>query len=258
MLRIVVVVLLVVSAVTGSPKKGFGLCGARYKCGDTHALSSSTWWYNWHDNFNKDTMYHCAKRVRGEYVPMCTHESDVHSFNPPSNAKHILGFNEPNVYTNGHFKLSPERAAELWPQIEQKAHGKILVSPAPTSCDNFPNSCYHWFDRFFKACHNCRVDRLALHSYNCQPNQIMDMINKFYHKYNKKIWLTEFACIHASNADQDLNFMKQIIPRLESSPYVERYAWFCTRERANKYSHWDLLNGESASLNKLGQYYNNH
>nr|KAG5707667.1 hypothetical protein BaRGS_031049 [Batillaria attramentaria] len=75
----------------------------------------------------------------------------------------------------------------------------------------------------------CRVDYIATHIYQCNADREMAFLEKLYHKYNKKIWVTEFACPRHDSLQAQMNYMKAILPRLEAAPFVVRYAWFITR-----------------------------
>ena len=44
-------------------------------------------------------------------------------------------------------------------------------------------------------------------------------------RYGKKIWLTEFAKCCTHDEDEIMDFVKEIIPRLEEADYIYRYSW---------------------------------
>lgn len=100
-------------------------------------------------------------------------------------------------------------------------------------------------------------------------------------KYNKPIWLTEFACPAAGQPIEfEINFMKQALALLDNDPAIARlllspssfiftlplfilllfrYAWFGTRLDVN--DGWlgpqvDLLAQTSCALTDLGTLYN--
>ncbi|ESO98813.1 hypothetical protein LOTGIDRAFT_231190 [Lottia gigantea] len=256
MLLALLLVLLCTSAGIATPKKGFGLCGRLYKCGDTFALSGTSWWYNWHYSREEYHWKHCSKFPRGEFVPMIWSEKYLHVAKIPADAKHVLGFNEPNAKNQAN--LTPERAAQLWPQVEKLAGNRILISPAPYGCDNNPDMCIQWFERFFKACHKCRVDRIAVHGYHCDSNKMIDSLLKIYNKFKKRIWLTEFACTASNSVDHYISFLHDLVPKLEHHWAIERYAWFCSRgdQSSSGRRPWNLLNMDSPTLSRLGQVYN--
>ena len=184
-----------------------------------------------------------------------------HPVNIPHDSKFILGFNEPNIIIQSN--LTAKQAAQHWPEIERNSRGLPLVSPAANPCKNLAHCHGHavdWFDEFFKHCNGCRVDYLATHTYWCSANQTMSYLEGLWNRYQKKIWLTEFACPLTHSANVQLKFMKEILPRLESAHYVFRYSWFQNRLiDDNDYvkRSGSLLQPHSSHLTPLGHYYNN-
>lgn len=142
------------------------------------------------------------------------------------NEKYCMGYNEPNQLTQAN--MTAEEAAAHWPYIEQNCKLAKLVSPSAVNCgvgkcNDYP---FDWFDKFFSYCKDCRVDYLATHTFMCDPNKLMDYLQKLYDRYGKEIWLTEFSCGMEDNADILAIFMKQILPKLEASPIVYRFVSF--------------------------------
>ncbi|HEX3773934.1 MAG TPA: glycoside hydrolase family protein [Polyangiaceae bacterium] len=153
----------------------------------------------------------------------------------PAGAKYLLGFNEPNFgASQGQSNLTPQQAASMWPQIQQIAADKNLqiVSPALNYCSGDCNQTdpFVWWDQFFAACTNCKVDYLAAHWYACTVNALEDYLTQL-KKYNKPIWLTEFACADGGpyTPDQVKTYMLQATNYLEHDPDVFRYSWFTGR-----------------------------
>lgn len=171
-------------------------------------------------------------------------------------AKYVLGFNEPNIESQS--KMSPKQAAKHWKKIQKMSHGKILVSPAVAPCATCQFDPFQWLDKFFKLCRKCRVDHIATHSYRCDANVTMDYLQQIWNRYKKPIWLTEFACPQDKSADDQLQFMKAILPRLESASYVFRYSWFVSRNTENLFTTKavSLLHQNSQEMTTLGKYYN--
>ncbi len=150
----------------------------------------------------------------------------------PAGAKYLLGFNEPNFGTEAN--LTAQAAAALWPQIEAIASQKQLqiVSPAVNYCAGNCNQTdpFQWLDDFFAACPNCQVDYIGAHWYACTINALEDYITQM-EKYNKPIWLTEFACADGGpyTPDQVKTYALQATNWLEHEPSVFRYSWFSGR-----------------------------
>jgi hypothetical protein len=175
----------------------------------------------------------------------------------PAGSKYLLGFNEPNFKSQAN--LTPAQAASMWPNLEKIAadKGLELVSPAVNWCgdcvDGVTNDPVDWLDKFFAACPGCKVDYIAIHSYAPGSAALSSYLDKF-RKYNKPLWITEFAPWDPPKPDFDgvVKYMKEAIPILENDPLVFRYSWFATRVGINP----DIsLLGANGTLTKLGQLY---
>jgi hypothetical protein len=80
--------------------------------------------------------------------------------------------------------MTAELAASLWPKLE--ATGRKLVAPAMA----MPG--LEWMDQFLGNCSGCRIDAIAIHTFEYYPGGTKYWIDQFA-KYGKPIWLTEFA-----------------------------------------------------------------
>jgi hypothetical protein len=216
------------------------------------------WWYNW----AKTPDGGVASSYQGlgvEYVPMIWGSNFISgaASQIPKGSKYLLTFNEPNFGSQSN--LTPEQAAALWPQIEQIANSfnppLKIVSPSPNYCGGSCNETnpFTWFDKFFAACPNCRVDYIAVHWYACTLSALKSHITNA-KKYGKPIWLTEFSCLDSpGDAAGEKTYMDQAVPYLESEPAVFRYAWFTGRDGAA--GREALLGSGSGTLTPLGQDY---
>jgi hypothetical protein len=229
---------------------------------DLQALSAGiSWWYNWSptpDGTLSPSSYY--NQVGVEFVPMIWNGS----FNTttlgnqiPAGAKYLLTFNEPEDANQGN--VSPTKAASLWPQIQAfaQSRGMKIVSPAVNYCGGNCNETdpYVWMQTFLNACTGCQVDYIAVHTYVCTLNALKGYIQKFETQFNKPIWLTEFSCLDGSlqpTAANQLTYMSQAIPFLESDPMIFRYSWFTGRY--NTQPNVNLL-GTSGTLTALGKEY---
>jgi hypothetical protein len=224
---------------------------------DLAALSPGVgWWYNW--ALAPDKGVASAYQAAGfEYVPMVWGSSTVPTASAAitGDEKFLLTFNEPDF--NSQANLTPQQAAALWPQIEQTAaaHKLAIVSPALNYCGGGCNETnpFDWFDAFFAACKDCKVDYLAVHWYACTKDALTNYIGMM-KKYGKPIWLTEFACLDGGNTalETEQTYMRDALTYLESEPAVVRYSWFTGR--FPKTSTIDLL-GADGQLTALGQQY---
>ena len=93
-----------------------------------------------------------------------------------------------------------------------------MVSPSPVPCvgDCNGGDMYEWFDAFFAACDKlggCRVDKIATHIYDCSADATMDKLEELHTRYNRPIWLTEFACPFTEDETTISSFMAAVLPR---------------------------------------------
>ncbi|XP_045209805.2 uncharacterized protein LOC123561474 [Mercenaria mercenaria] len=257
LLLTVVNIILLANNVYGSVKKGVSLYPGLHLCDDFKVLNNMSWWYDWrmdlpfwHEKVSK-VCPPSTDQSMPPHVPMIKVYNNHTVLNIPVDAPYILGFNEPN-----HKNMTPQQAADAWPEIEKHSHGKPLVSPATAGKD------FHWYDEFFRLCHGCRIDYIAAHLYSCDAHQTMSYLQKLHHRYHKKVWLTEFACSHSTDENQQLHLMQTLLPQLEAAPYVYRYAWFearITHTLGNGFisTAASLLHKDSSTLTTIGHFYNN-
>lgn len=206
------------------------------------------WWYNWAID---------GETPAGiEFVPMIWGASSVGKA-VPGGAKFVLGFNEPNFFEQAN--LSPEDAANLWPEVENSAGGLPIVGPGMNFCGPAERchgtNPYEYLDQFFASCEGCRVDYVAVHWYNCDLPSLRDYLEPGngldgFEQYGVPIWLTEFSCNPSASVEEQEAFMREAIPYLESNPHVFRYSWFSAGPIPNA----KLIN-DDGSPTALGQVY---
>lgn len=165
------------------------------------------------------------------------------------NADTVLAFNEPDFANEAN--MQPSDAAALWQQFIQplKANGIKLGGPAVTAAPTGKQ----WLTEFIAACTNCTIDFLPLHWYGSGTGNffgyIMDMHSTF---PQFPIWITEYADV-SDNSTEVWDFMNQTISFLDSTDWVERYAWFgFFRPQPN--INYNMLN-EDGGFNDLGELY---
>ena len=82
-------------------------------------------------------------------------------------------------------------------------------------------------------------------------------LEEVHHEFGLPLWLTEFACgDHADHQPlaKQLAFMRRILPILDASRIVYRYAWMAARQGAD--DHRSLLVPGKRELTELGRLYN--
>ena len=232
----------------------FGLNSA---AADMNALKAGvSWFYGWTSAPSAQAKA-AAPAANMEFVPMIWNGSfkvadAVNAI--PAGSKYLLGFNEPNFGTQAN--VTPEKAAELWPQIEQIAAQKSLqiVSPATNYCAGNCNRTdpFVWLDDFFKACPTCKVDYVGVHWYACSLAALKDHVTKM-KKYNRPLWVTEFACVDGGpwSVDQVKAYAVAATAWLEQEPSVFRYSWFSGRTSIPNVA----LLGDSGALTAVGSAY---
>ena len=185
------------------------------------------WWYNW-------AIKGSGANVGIEFVPMIWNATTVSSA-LPSGSKYVLGFNEPNFFTQAN--LSAAEAASNWPEVQMNAAsaGVFIVGPAMNFCGPAAQchgtDPYQYLKDFFAACTNCKVDYIAVHWYNCDLPSLRDYLEpggnlEGFEQFGKPIWLTEFSCDSSASLAQQEAYMRAAIPYLEGNPNIFRYSWF--------------------------------
>jgi hypothetical protein len=146
--------------------------------------------------------------------------------------KSILGFNEPD--NHGQSNLSPEEASNGWNQLDDFAQTfsppLTIVGPAMTHWDESGGS--PWLDEFFGNLSDARaknIQFLAQHDYSGNAKLIIAKANAAYKKYGRRIWLTEFAVGSGKDRAANDKFMGEVLPLLDATDSIYRYAWFSTR-----------------------------
>ncbi|RZJ54434.1 MAG: carbohydrate-binding protein [Flavobacterium sp.] len=185
-----------------------------------------------------------------EFVPMFWNNNfDINQTiaNIPAGAKYILAYNEPNF--NDGARLTPQEAVNAWVNVEKIAAAKNLeivsASPAYNGPDNYGgySDPLKWHDEFFALCPTCKVDYIAFHTYDNNAGSVIG-VTSLLKKYNRPVWVTEFANRVIQTADQKIAFMKDILTSFENDPDIYRYSWFTGRVNPD----WtDMLEGQLLS-----------
>jgi len=254
----------------GNCKRGVGY--GFQNVADIAAFTNIKWWYNWY--YSPTPVKSEDYSPLSEFVPMVwgpnfVKVDTVKSALQPY-VKYLLGFNEPNFVDQAN--MTPDKAAELWPQLEQIAASRNLelVSPAINYCGG---SCvetnpFKWLNDFFTACDTrypgkgCKVNFIAAHWYSCDAlylAQYIEDLRQFASRTGKTsgyIWLTEFDCPDASSTTVQDAYMRSALDLLDNEPAVFRYAWFAAR--ANNVQNANLLQSSSSGLTSLGATYNTY
>ncbi|KAG7095795.1 hypothetical protein E1B28_006495 [Marasmius oreades] len=205
------------------------------------ATSQISWEYNW----GKPAPAGLPAGI--QHVPMQWDERDI--ANLPSqigSARVLLGFNEPE--RGDQAAISPGDAANLWKTQIMKVPASVrlggpAVSAGPTG--------QQWLRDFFAACNGgCRVDFLPIHWYGEGAANFNKYVSDMHTMFNKPIWVTEFA----PTGGDAVAFMRDTLKFLDSTSYVERYAWFAYAPTPVRGLNTGLLDGNN-NINNLGNIY---
>lgn len=184
-------------------------------------------------------------------------ESSINDTIRSQEVTHVLAFNEPEQSSQSN--ISPSDGASLWKsQLEPlKSQGILLGSPAPSSSPSGKQWLLQWLD----ACQGgCTVDFIAMHYYDINSTAFMEYLEDFHNTFQRPIWVTEWACQvrmpspmntltlfvltfcllfllqnynnpNEQCSSQDIvNFMNATQQFMDSTNWVERYAWFGVME----------------------------
>jgi len=219
------------------------------------------WYYTWGTPVPSPTPQNC------EFVPMFWGPANMTAANiaaiqqakASGQVKYVLGFNEPDHTDQSNMTVS--QALAYWPQLE--SIGLPLGSPATS----WPT--LQWFYDFMDStiAEKKRVDFICVHMYvGTDDNSFVQTLQTVYNKYHLPIWITEFGTADwnapsiAGNqytAADALGFMQRVLPKLDSLPYVQRYAWFSGDPKSAAL--WpSALIGTNGQLTTLGQWYANY
>lgn len=248
-----------------SPKRGIAY--GNNSTADLLALKPGiSWWYNWGSLPENDTNTN-YESIGVEYVPMAwgkISDAEVQAFinRIKPGAKYLLAFNEPNF--NDGARLTPQEAVNAWVNVEKIAAAKNLeivsASPAYNGPSNYGgySDPVAWHDQFFLLCPNCKVDYIAFHTYDNTSGSVIG-VTGLLKKYNRPVWVTEFANRVIQTADQKTTFMKEIITSFENDPDIYRYSWFTGRVPADwiDMQEGQLLAPQSGVLKPIGTEYIN-
>ena len=243
-------------------------------CGDAAALNlQQSWFYNWGHKPDPNARCQAGHRYAAEFVPMvwgcwgnCSKgwAPNITAQWEAAGARYLLGFNEPD--NKGQSNLTPAQAAAYWPQLQALAARTspplTLVSPGMTHWNGDGSV---WLDEFFgncstvvAACDPALIKFIAIHDYSGNAQRILANAAATATKYGRPIWLTEFAVGSGKDRARNDAFLAAVLPRLEASAHVRRYAWFSSR---NPPASWvaasSLLpsNASSAAPTSTGRLY---
>lgn len=208
-----------------------------------------SWYYNWTNRALSGPAF-----ADMPVVPMIWDEQTVSSsVSSPTGA--LLTFNEPDLSSQANLTVS--QALALWPQLMSK--GLRLGSPGTGGSATASTG---WLSQFMSqaATKNYRVDFIAVHFYsgNGDVNAFKSYLEAIYAKYQKPIWVTEWALIDWGNLNRytlqdSANYARKALEMLDDLPFVERHSWFSAEYvLSNNVAHTELFD-TNKQLTAVGQ-----
>jgi len=198
-----------------------------------------------------------------------------------ANARFLLGYNEPDAGNGKHnhpHEVSPADAAAAWPKVQALAASMnpplTLVSPSVASGqESGGKDCWDengrstWMDDFFgncthvvKDCDPSLIEYIGMHDYHGSVEALQRKVDGAANRYGRKVWLTEIAITLWGNPPDmaaQSAYMEDLLPYLDTSENVFRYAWFSARNAPNEQNGGSnlLATDGSATVTSIGKIY---
>lgn len=187
--------------------------------------SQVSWAYNWDSTSS-------SLPTTLEYVPMLWGIGVDHtegwdfavSSAVASGSTHLLSFNEPDHPDQAN--ISPGTAAAGYMRFIQP-YAKMAKVGAPAVTNGGAPMGLAFLKSFLIACLDCTIDFVPIHWYGLASN--VDYFKNHVKSARdtaggRPIWITEFGA--AGSIEEQIAFLQEVIPWLDSTDYVERYAYF--------------------------------
>ena len=168
------------------------------------------------------------------------------------NYRYLLMYNEPDFKDQAN--MSPEQVVENWKNIQPIVDNENVdvSSPCvaiPTVFYKDEDNDYHtvggWFGKYNQLMKekNYNDEFTAVHFYFDYPGDwVLDIFKEIHEYTGKKLWITEWGVAQWSQVqnfdwtggpdegnwqrETIEKFVKEILPILDKTDYIERYAWF--------------------------------
>lgn len=141
-----------------------------------------------------------------------------------SGSTHLMSFNEPDLSTQANIGASD--AAAGYKTFMQPFAGKAKLG-APAVTNGASPMGLTWLKSFLSSCSDCTIDFVCIHWYDSASNvaYFKQYVQDAYTAGgNRPLWITEFQA--SGSTDEQNAFMKEVLPWLDASTMVDRYAWF--------------------------------
>ncbi|KAI9647543.1 hypothetical protein NHQ30_003928 [Ciborinia camelliae] len=166
-----------------------------------------------------------------------------------SGSKHLMSFNEPDLSSQAN--LGYADAAAGYKLYMQQFAGKAKLG-APAVTNGGSPMGLTWLKSFLAQCADCQIDFVCIHWYDSATN--IDYFKSYVQEAytaggNRPLWITEFQ--GSGTTDQQNAFLEEVLPWLDASDMVDRYAWFMAGTDAGE------LMSSATALSTLGNTFKN-
>lgn len=169
----------------------------------------------------------------------------------------MFGFYEPDCYCSSSSQMSVAAAAYDWTSLIAPLSSKGTVLGSPSMCKQYDED----FLTPFKQQTSVGWDVTSIHINKPNLSETMKDIDYYWNKYQKPIWVSEFACVHDQPSwnpctDQsEINaFINAVVPYFESNPHVVAYGASNGEGLGNT---WPLIDAQTTNLSATGLTYLN-
>ena len=230
-------------------KKGMGFySGNGYSAIQDAQNMGLSWYYNWG---TAPTYAGTCPNQKIDFVPMIwgAYNGSNEQLTTIKNAgyKTVLGYNEPDFVDQSNVPVATAIANQHYFTNSGMRIG------APATAIQAPNS--EWFNEYWQGINTDDIDFIPVHNYpgnigvtdkeiKDNAKSLLNFINETHNKFNKPIWVTEFAVANwnpywdgynganEANKAEVRKFLNYVINGFDNNvglndlEFVERYAWF--------------------------------
>ena len=201
-----------------------------------------------------------------EYVPMVwgwssdtTIGAKILQSNP--GMKNVLAYNEPDgTNANGGAQMPLATSLNGFQYLSPLAQRGIGVG-SPACVDDLNSYMTSFMDQATNPPYNYHIDFVCVHIYpGADPNGFLSYIDQVHARYNKPIWVTEFAPADWSGHNgvstaQATAFLRAACQGLNSRAYVLRYSFFTSEAPTDSIMGSSALINTDGTFTALGQLY---
>lgn len=216
------------------------------------------WWYDWTPSPGDKNGVEGAAMLWGDGQNGQQDAKRWSQFSQLSAApKYLLGFNEPDCSgadTSAHMDV--DKAVSVWNEKIAPWGEKGSLLGSPSMCMQLAET---WLEQFSQKKLDRMWDFTAIHVYKPDMAGVKQDIEHYWQKYNKPIWVTEFACVYDQNgftacSDQgQINqWIKDVVDLFEGDDRVMAYGY---TDGGGLNNQWLPTDNSGSKLTESGQTY---